>query len=176
MKRKNLLLIEKFSTILNSLFSNKKELGDNKMRYSYKTINNNWLVPDRGCQRFIDTFGNHLRWVTDLEAKYLMSILEIHENNEAPKMKSQPHFPCEELVWEDVESPEEPGLSNNGGSYYSLKRIIKRSGWGIDDGYFLVENHLYMSDFEDQGWNERSFNNEEDAMKYIRSFELQIAA
>jgi hypothetical protein len=174
MKRK-FLLLEKISTILN-FFSNKKELGDNNMRYSYKTINENWLVPDRGCQRFIDTFGNHLRWVTDDEAKHLMSVLEIHENNEAPKMKSRPHLPCEEKIWEHVEAPEEPGLSNNGGSYYNLKRVIKRSGWGIDDGYFLVENHLYLSDFEDQGWNERSFNNEEDAMRYISNFEIRIAA
>lgn len=125
------------------------------MKYAYKTINNNWLIPDRGLARFVDTFGNHLRWVTEQEMDHLMKVLEIHELNEAPKPRGFVKFPKEELVWQYVEPPEFPELSNNGGSYAHLTRIIHRAGFNkIDDGHYLITNHLYLSDFQHQGWHE----------------------
>jgi hypothetical protein len=33
------------------------------MRFTYKTKNQNYLIPDRGWARFININGNHLRWV-----------------------------------------------------------------------------------------------------------------
>ena len=164
MKRKNSILNKNFLKRIFLLFKNKNL--ENTMRYTYKTINNNWLIPDRGAVRFIDTFGNHLRWVTDQECEYLMKVLEIHELNEAPAARSNPHFPKEEIVWEHVKPPEEPGLSNNGGSYYNLTRVIHRAGFSkLDDGYYLVFNHLYLSDFEHQGWVEERIS--EDKVKLL---------
>ena len=164
MKRKNSILNKNFLKRIFLLFKNKNL--ENTMRYAYKTINNNWLIPDRGAARFIDTFGNHLRWVTDQECEYLMKVLEIHEPNEAPAARSNPHFPKEEVVWEHVKPPEDPGLSNNGGSYYNLTRVIHRAGFSkLDDGYYLVFNHLYLSDFEHQGWIEEKIS--EDKVKLL---------
>ena len=164
MKRKNSILNKNFLKRIFLLFKNKNL--ENTMRYAYKTINNNWLIPDRGAARFIDTFGNHLRWVTDQECEYLMKVLEIHEPNEAPAARSNPHFPKEEIVWQYVKPSENPELSSNGGSYANLTRLIHRAGFSkLDDGYYLVFNHLYGSDFEHQGWVEEKVS-EKEAKKF----------
>ena len=161
MKRKN--------SILNKINSEKNfstfqiiYTWRNTMRYAYKTINNNWLIPDRGAARFIDTFGNHLRWVTDQECEYLMKVLEIHEPNEAPKPRGTVKFPKEELVFQKVIPPEIPELSNNGGSYAQLIRLIHRAGFSeACDGHYFITNHLYGSDFEEQGWHEEKISEED---------------
>lgn len=121
---------------------------------NFKTKNNNYLISDRGYARFIDSTGKHLRWVDDEEVSYLERVLEPVE--EAPKPINLPDLPTVERYWQYIERAEFPELSNNGGSYDSLTRIEKWTGWGMGDGYRLVTNHLYNSDFEEQGWHSES--------------------
>lgn len=144
------------------------------IRLPYRTINGNYLIYDDNFWRFVSSSGSHLRWVTDDEADYLTKVLETISNNEIakfPKVKDRP-YPIEVIVWEHVEEPEFPELSNNGGSYAYLSRIVKRSGWDREweNGFFLVENHLYGSDFSGQGWSEKGFTSESEAMAYIETF------
>lgn len=52
-----------------------------------KTKNNNFVILDRGCPRFIDSQGNHIRWIDFEEFIYLERVLQI---SEAPKPKNFP--------------------------------------------------------------------------------------
>lgn len=143
--------------------------------FAYKTKNNNWMIPDRMNQRFIDSNGKHIRWISEQEASYLMRVLECHEIDDSPKPISIPNVPEEKIIWQYVEPAEFPELSNNGGSYEYLYRIVLRSGWDNENlnGYVLVTNHLYNSDFEDQGWNESPIDN---WMEYIEKFNIKEIA
>lgn len=140
------------------------------MYFSYKTKKNNYLIPDRGYSRFIDASGKHLRWVCDSEVEYLVKVLECINNYEAPVPQDKPAMPAIERVWQYIKPAEFPELSNNGGSYDHLTCIEKWVGWGKADGLYLVENHLYNSDFEEQGWHETTIT-EEEAEKFITTFQ-----
>ena len=147
------------------------------MNHAFKTKNGNWMIPDGSFQRFISSDGTHIRWIDDQECQYLMRVLECRELDKAPKPLTMPEPPKEERIWQYVEPSEHPHLSSNGGSYAYLYRIVLRSGWDIDsmNGYVLVSNHLYNSDYEDQGWNEKSMT-ELEAMSYIENFKIGVEA
>jgi len=140
------------------------------MRFTYKTKNNNFLIPDRGWARFIDSNGTHLRWVDDEELEYLIKVLECVD--EYPKPQNYPEPPKVEIYWQHIKRSENPELSNNGGSYDCLTRIEKYSNWDSSyiNGYRLVSNHLYNSDFELQGWSSISLKDESDAQAFIVQF------
>ena len=145
------------------------------MNHAFKTKNNNWMIPDGLFQRFIDSNGKHIRWIDDQECQYLMRVLECREIDESPKPANFPSPPKEEKIWQYVKPSENPELSDNGGSYAYLYRIVHRSGWDNKNlnGYFLITNHLYNSDFEDQGWHEISIS-ELEFYKYIESFKIPV--
>lgn len=140
------------------------------MRFTYKTKNNNFLIPDRGWARFIDSNGNHLRWVDDEELEYLTKVLECVDDS--PKPVNYPEPPKVEIYWQHIKRSENPVLSNNGGVYDCLTRIEKYSNYDSSyiNGFKLVINHLYNSDFEEQGWNSIYLNNETDAQIFIAHF------
>ena len=135
---------------------------------NFKTKNNNYRIFDRGYYRFIDSTGTHLRWVDDQEVEYLVRVLEYV--SDIPKIQSRPAMPSIERYWQYVEPAEFPELSNNGGSYDHLTCIEKWSGWGKADGFYLTTNHLYNSDFEEQGWHSVSLKDEKDAQAFIIKF------
>jgi hypothetical protein len=137
---------------------------------NYKTKNNNYLISDRGWARFINSYGTHLRWVDDEELEYLTRVLELVD--ECPKPLNYPELPKVERYWQYIERSSQPELSSNGGVYDCLTRIEKYSNWDsfYVNGFKLVTNHLYNSDFEDQGWNSIYLKDEIDAQSFITQF------
>jgi len=143
--------------------------------YNYRTKNNNYLIPDpSGFARFINSDGYHIRWVDDNEADYLTKVLEIVEESSVPTIQDHPNPPSITRVWQYVVSPEYPELSNNGGSYAYLHRVEEWSGWDHPNlnGFYLVTNHLYDSDFEEQGWHTDRFDSIDKAWEYIENFKV----
>jgi len=140
------------------------------MNETYKTKNNNYLISDRGWARFINSSGTHLRWVDDEELEYLTRVLELVD--ECPKPLNYPELPKVERYWQYIERSSQPELSSNGGVYDNLTRIEKYSNWDsfYINGFKLVTNHLYNSDFEDQGWNSIYLKDEIDAQAFILQF------
>jgi hypothetical protein len=141
-----------------------------------KTSNGNFLVFDKIIReyRFVTENGNHIRWVESDEADYLCKVIEPTEeylilDNAKP--------PINETIWQHVTPPENPDLSNNGGSYAFLHRVERLEGWGGGvDGIRLVTNHLYGSDYEEQGWRiDDYFSNEGEAWEFIENFKVGVA-
>lgn len=137
-----------------------------------KTVNGNYLIRDvRNYEyRFIKENGSHLRWVDSSEADYLCKAIELGEFPEL--YPDNALLPSVTTIWQHVTPPENPELSNNGGSYAYLNRVEKLEGWGGElDGIRLITNHLYASDYEDQGWNtEKYFESESEAWNWIENF------
>ena len=142
-----------------------------------KTANNNYLVFDKTIReyRFVDSEGTHLRWVDEDEGGYLCKVLEPEKYPNL--VLDNPTPPSKKTVWYDVKPPEHIHLSNNGGSYAFLTKVEHLEGWGGGlDGFRLVTNHLYDSDYEDQGWNiEKYFNNEDEALEFIEKFQMELS-
>ena len=58
-----------------------------KMNYAYKTKNGNFLIPDKkNTLRFIDSDGNHIRYVDREEANYLVRVLKPIDLDDIPKI------------------------------------------------------------------------------------------
>jgi hypothetical protein len=141
-----------------------------------KTANGNYLVLDTSTiYRFVNSEGKHLRWVEDDEADYLVKIME---KDSFPELEVDNHpLPTTEIIWQHVTPPENPELSNNGGSYAYLYRIEELKGWGGGvDGFRLVTNHLWNSDFEEQGWNVKYFDSHTEMYEYIENFKIRMVA
>ena len=144
---------------------------------SYRTINSNYLIKDpSGFSRFINSQGHHIRWVDDNETDYLTKVLEYVEDEDLPLVKDNPNPPTINRVWQYVVPSDNPELSNNGGSYAYLHRVEEWTGWDNDNlnGFYLVTNHLYDSDFEEQGWSTDRFASSDDAWKYIEKFKVPV--
>jgi hypothetical protein len=140
------------------------------MNKTHKTKNNNYLIPhSSGYARFVTAIGTHLRWVHDDEINHLINVLECVDETIDAEHRNPPS--CR-TIWEHVTPPEDLDRSSNGGSYASLTRVELWEGWDLDNynGYYLVTNHLYGSDYSGQGWNYEKFNSELDAHKFIEQF------
>jgi hypothetical protein len=140
----------------------------------YKTRNNNYLIEDSGYHRFVDSQGFHIRWIDDQELGYLSKVLET--TTDIPAIKDKPNPPSKKTVWQHIVPAQYPELSNNGGSYNHLYRVEERLNWDelSLNGYYLVTNHLYNSDYEDQGWNINKFDSESEAWDYIQKFKVPV--
>ena len=147
----------------------------------FKTKNGNYMVYHSiNCNvyRFINSEGKHIRWIDETEVKYLKQVLEPIGENEYfsfPEVVEERELPTVKTVWQHIDCSENPELSNNGGCYDHLYRIVEENGWDTDslNGFFLIENHLYNSDFEEQGWvTVNKFDSLEDVHSYIESFKV----
>jgi hypothetical protein len=141
-----------------------------------KTVNKNFLIHDDRVKeyRFVDEKGFHIRWVTTDEADYLCKVIEPEEYD---LVVDNPSPPIVKIIWQHIVVPPKPELSNNGGSYAFLHRVEKLEGWGDGvDGIRLVTNHLYGSDYEEDGWNlSEYFPSETEAWDYIENFGGKVA-
>jgi hypothetical protein len=147
----------------------------------FKTKSGNYMVCDHRRDwdkyRFVDAKGSHIRWIDENEVKYLKMVLEPIGKDEYvnfPEVEER-ESPYSKTVWEYVVPSENPDLSNNGGSYAYLYRVVEENGWDTVNlnGFFLVENHLYGSDFESQGWvTSKRFDSLEDVHAYIEAFNV----
>jgi hypothetical protein len=147
----------------------------------FKTKSNNYMVCDHRRDwdkyRFIDSNGRHIRWIDEDEVKYLKQVLEPiakDQYSSFPEVEER-EAPYAKTVWQYVVPSENPDLSNNGGSYAHLYRVVEENGWDTVNlnGFFLVENHLYGSDFESQGWlTTKCFDSLEDVHAYIEAFNV----
>lgn len=136
------------------------------MEFIYKTKNNNYLIEDtESYSRFVNSELDHLRWVHPDELLFLRHVCEPVDVILVPEPKDPP---VNKVTWEIVVPPEYPELSNNGGSYAYLHRVELWSGWDTEsfNGYYIVTNHLYGSDYSDQGWHYEPAT-ELEAMRYI---------
>lgn len=143
-----------------------------------RTRNGNFLVWEGNRSsiheyRFVDASGKHLRWVEDQEADYLCRAMPDREEVELEL--DRPVRPKRTVIWSHVTPAENPELSNNGGSYAYLHRVEKLEGWGDVDGFRIVENHLWGSDFQGQGWHSVGVS-EEEAWKFIENFKATVEA
>lgn len=143
------------------------------------TINGNFLVWEGnriGVQeyRFVNKYGSHIRWVESEEADYLCRALPDTEIVDFPILDC-PDRPKRTVIWSHVTPAENPELSNNGGSYAYLHRVEKLEGWGLVDGFRIVENHLWCSDFEEQGWHSTPVT-EKEAWDFIENFKATAEA
>lgn len=143
-----------------------------------KTRNGNFLVWEGNRigiseYRFVSPEGSHLRWVEDEEADFLCRA--IPDRVEVELTLDTPQRPSRTVIWQHVVAPATPELSNNGGSYCFLNRVEKLEGWGDVDGYRIVQNHLYGSDFEEQGWHSQGCS-EQEAWEFIENFKATMEA
>jgi hypothetical protein len=144
------------------------------MERIFLTKNGNYLIEDtESYSRFVDAELNHLRWIHPDEMDFLRGVCTPVEIILVPEPRE---YPSIKTIWEHVTPPEDPDRSNNGGSYAFLHRVELYEGWDTDsfNGYYLVTNHLYGSDYSGQGWHTQPFESEKDAMAFIEGFKTVL--